>query len=85
MGSGGPRGKGLVCLGRQGNRQTLSRSDSRSAEFRSPGVRMGQRVRSRELVLEAGPCRHSGLRGSWQAQGPAPRAAVWEAGSADYF
>ena len=85
MGFGGTRGKGPVRLGRQGNRQPLSRPGSRSAEFRSPGAGMGQRVRSRELVVEARPRRLSGLRRSWQAQGPAPRAAVWEAGIADYF
>lgn len=87
MGFGGPGGQGPICLGGQGDKQYLSRPDSRSAElrvFRGQGETKGEKS---GVGRWDRPCRQT----VWAAEelaGTGPslmRAAVGEAGTADYF
>lgn len=71
MGFEGPEGQGRVCLGGHGNKQSLSRPDSRSAELRVFGGQSETKCEESGVGGWDRPCRQSGLRRSWQAQGPA--------------
>lgn len=71
MGFEGPEGQGRVCLGGHGNKQSLSRPDSRSAELRVFGGQGETKCEESGVGGWDRPCRQSGLRRSWQAQGPA--------------
>lgn len=76
-GFGSPGCRGPVCFGGRSRRQTLSRSDSGSIELRVPRDQDGTEAEETWVGSWGRLCRHSGLWGSWRAQGLARCRRLW--------